>query len=106
MFEGLKANRTSDGRILLFRPEENAARMTYGAGRMSMPAPPKDLFLDAVKQTVLANEAWIPPYGKGSLYIRPLLIGTGAVLGLAPAPEFTFLVFVSPVGSYFKVSVA
>ncbi|GAQ81969.1 branched-chain amino acid aminotransferase [Klebsormidium nitens] len=102
VFEGLKASRTADGRILLFRPEENAARMTYGAGRMSMPAPPKDLFLDAVKQTVLANEAWIPPYGKGSLYIRPLLIGTGAVLGLAPAPEFTFLVFVSPVGSYFK----
>lgn len=103
VFEGMKASRTPDGRILLFRPEENAARMAYGAGRMCMPAPPKDLFLDAVRQTVLANAAWIPPFGKGSMYIRPLLIGTGAVLGLAPAPEYTFLVYVSPVASYFKV---
>jgi branched-subunit amino acid aminotransferase/4-amino-4-deoxychorismate lyase len=99
----MKASRTPDGRILLFRPEENAARMAYGAGRMCMPAPPKDLFLDAVRETVLANAAWIPPFGKGSMYIRPLLIGTGAVLGLAPAPEYTFLVYVSPVASYFKV---
>jgi branched-subunit amino acid aminotransferase/4-amino-4-deoxychorismate lyase len=103
VFEGMKASRTPDGRILLFRPEENAARMAYGAGRMCMPSPPKDLFLDAVRQTVLANAAWIPPFGKGSMYIRPLLIGTGAVLGLAPAPEYTFLVYVSPVASYFKV---
>ncbi|KAL0381493.1 UNVERIFIED_CONTAM: Branched-chain amino acid aminotransferase 2, chloroplastic [Sesamum angustifolium] len=60
-------------------------------------------FLEAVKVTVLANERWIPPPGKGALYIRPLLIGSGAVLGIAPAPECTFLMYASPVGNYFKV---
>lgn len=102
LFEGLKAYRTEDGNILLFRPEENATRMTMGAERMCMPAPSIDQFVQAVKATVLANERWIPPPGKGSLYIRPLLIGSGSVLGLAPAPEYTFLIYVSPVGNYFK----
>ncbi|VAH06063.1 unnamed protein product [Triticum turgidum subsp. durum] len=63
-------------------------------------------FVDAVKQTVLANKRWVPPTGKGSLYIRPLLVGSGAVLGLAPAPEYTFLIFASPVGNYFKEGLA
>jgi len=62
--------------------------------------------VEAVKATVLANKRWIPPPGKGSLYIRPLLMGSGAVLGLAPAPEYTFLIYVSPVGNYFKEGVA
>jgi branched-chain amino acid aminotransferase len=106
LFEGMKAYRSEDGRILLFRPEENAMRMISGADRMSMPAPDVNTFVNAVKQTVLANKRWIPPAGKGSLYIRPLLIGTGAVLGLAPAPEYTFLIYVSPVGSYFKGGLA
>eukprot|EP00271_Cylindrocystis_brebissonii_P008806 TRINITY_DN23302_c0_g1_i1.p1 TRINITY_DN23302_c0_g1~~TRINITY_DN23302_c0_g1_i1.p1 ORF type:complete len:500 (+),score=90.81 TRINITY_DN23302_c0_g1_i1:68-1501(+) len=101
-FEGLKAYRTEDGRILLFRPDANAQRMQDSAARLSMPQPPQELFLKAVKETVAANLRWIPPPGKGSLYIRPLLIGTGAVLGLAPAPEFTFITYVSPVGNYFK----
>ncbi|KAK1364190.1 hypothetical protein POM88_039751 [Heracleum sosnowskyi] len=61
-----------------------------------------DQFVEAVKDTVLANERWVPPPGKGSLYIRPLLMGSGSVLSLAPAPEFTFLIYVSPVGNYFK----
>ncbi|CAN8251488.1 unnamed protein product [Cochlearia groenlandica] len=103
LFEGLKAYRKQDGSILLFRPEENAIRMINGAERMCMPAPTVKQFVDAVKETVLANKRWIPPPGKGSLYIRPLLMGTGAVLGLAPAPEYTFLIYVSPVGNYFKV---
>ncbi|GAV90236.1 Aminotran_4 domain-containing protein [Cephalotus follicularis] len=102
LFEGLKAYRSADGRILLFRPEENARRMQMGAERMLMPSPSIEQFVDAVKQTVLANKHWVPPPGKGSLYIRPLLIGSGSVLGVGPAPEFTFLIFVSPVGSYHK----
>ncbi|CAI9111217.1 OLC1v1011389C2 [Oldenlandia corymbosa var. corymbosa] len=102
LFEGLKAYRKQDGSILLFRPEENALRLRSGAERLCMPSPTIEQFLEAVKYTVLANERWIPPAGKGSLYIRPLLIGSGSVLGVAPAPEFTFLVYASPVGNYFK----
>ncbi|XP_047049471.1 branched-chain amino acid aminotransferase 2, chloroplastic-like isoform X3 [Lolium rigidum] len=102
LFEGLKAYRKTDGSILLFRPDENARRMVIGADRMCMPAPTVEQFMDAVKQTVLANKRWVPPTGKGSLYIRPLLIGSGAILGVAPAPEFTFVIYVSPVGNYFK----
>ncbi|XP_002530599.2 branched-chain amino acid aminotransferase 2, chloroplastic isoform X1 [Ricinus communis] len=106
LFEGLKAYRKEDGNILLFRPEENALRMKIGAERMCMPSPTVEQFVEAVKATVLANKRWVPPPGKGSLYIRPLLMGSGAVLGLAPAPEYTFLIYVSPVGNYFKEGVA
>lgn len=106
LFEGLKAYRKKDGSILLFRPEENALRMRMGAERMCMPSPTVEQFVDAVKLTVLKNKRWVPPPGKGSLYIRPLLMGSGAVLGLAPAPEYTFLIYVSPVGNYFKEGLA
>ncbi|KAL6222747.1 hypothetical protein ACLB2K_006138 [Fragaria x ananassa] len=106
LFEGMKAYRKQDGKILLFRPEENASRMRLGAERMCMPSPTVEQFVEAVKATVLANKRWVPPPGKGSLYIRPLLMGSGAVLGLAPAPEYTFLIYVSPVGNYFKEGVA
>lgn len=102
IFEGLKAHRTEDGRILLFRPEENAQRMRIGADRLCMPSPSIDQFINAVKQIVVANKRWVPPPGKGSLYIRPLLMGTGALLGVAPAPEFTFLIYCSPVNFYHK----
>ncbi|KAI3927026.1 hypothetical protein MKW92_052131 [Papaver armeniacum] len=102
LFEGLKAYRKATGSVLLFRPMENASRMVQGAERMCMPSPTVEQFVEAVKLTVLANKRWIPPVGKGSLYIRPLLIGSGAVLGVAPAPEYTFLIYVSPVGNYFK----
>ncbi|KAF5199145.1 Branched-chain-amino-acid aminotransferase [Thalictrum thalictroides] len=106
LFEGLKAYRTKNDSILLFRPEENASRMIMGAERMCMPALTVENFVEAVKLTVLANKRWVPPPGKGSLYIRPLLMGSGAVLGLAPSPEYTFLIFVSPVGNYFKEGLA
>ncbi|XP_047311740.1 branched-chain amino acid aminotransferase 2, chloroplastic-like [Impatiens glandulifera] len=106
LFEGMKAYRKQDGSIVLFRPEENAMRMRIGAERMCMPAPTVEQFIDAVNTTVVANKRWVPPAGKGSLYIRPLLMGTGAVLGLAPAPEYTFLIYVSPVGNYFKEGLA
>ncbi|KAL8494639.1 hypothetical protein ACS0TY_025463 [Phlomoides rotata] len=80
--------------------------MQIGADRMCMPSPSVHQFMAAVKQTALANSRWIPPPGKGSLYIRPLLMGTGPVLGVAPAPEYTFLVYASPVGNYFKEGTA
>ncbi|XP_016163874.1 branched-chain-amino-acid aminotransferase 2, chloroplastic isoform X1 [Arachis ipaensis] len=103
LFEGTKAYRKENGQLLLFRPEQNAIRMKSGAQRMCMEAPSVDQFVNALKQTALANKRWVPPPGKGSLYLRPLLIGSGAVLGLAPAPEYTFLIYASPVRNYFKV---
>ncbi|KAL9266916.1 Branched-chain amino acid aminotransferase 2, chloroplastic-like protein [Drosera capensis] len=106
LFEGLKAYRKQDGSILLFRPEENALRLRNGAERMCMVAPTVDRFVDAVKETVLANERWIPPPVKGSLYISPLLMGRGSVLTLEPSPEYTFLICVSPVGNHFKEGLA
>ncbi|XP_021725030.1 branched-chain-amino-acid aminotransferase 2, chloroplastic-like [Chenopodium quinoa] len=102
LFEGMKVIRREDGKLVLFRPEENALRMKIGAERMCMPSPSVDQFIDAVKQTALANKRWIPPPGKGSLYIRPLLLGTGPILGLSPALEYTFLIYASPVRNYFK----
>ncbi|KAK9215839.1 hypothetical protein WN944_007845 [Citrus x changshan-huyou] len=106
LFEGMKAYRKEDGQLVLFRPDQNAIRLQTGAERMCMPSPSIDQFIDAVKQTALANKRWVPPPGKGSLYIRPLLVGSGPILGLAPAPEYTFLVFASPVGNYFKEGLA
>ncbi|KAA8515199.1 hypothetical protein F0562_018378 [Nyssa sinensis] len=106
LFDGLKAYRKQDGNILLFRPEENALRLRMGAERMCMPSPTVEQFVEAVKVTVQANERWIPPPCKGSLYIRPLLMGSGAVLSVTPAPEYTFLIYVSPVGNYFKEGLA
>jgi len=102
IFEGMKAFRTPEDEIVTFRPDENAKRFAEGAGRMSMPPVPKDIFEDAVKKVISANRDYVPPVGVGSLYIRPLLIGTGAILGLGPAPSYTFLIYVSPVASYFK----
>ncbi|POO03756.1 Branched-chain amino acid aminotransferase II [Trema orientale] len=106
LYEGTKAHRTEDGRLLLFRPDQNAIRMRKGAERLCMPAPSINQFVDAVKQIARANKRWTPPAGKGSLYIRPLLMGSGPILGLAPSPEYTFLIFASPVGNYFKEGIA
>ncbi|KAJ4716064.1 Branched-chain-amino-acid aminotransferase [Melia azedarach] len=103
LFEGLKAYRTEDGRILLFRPQQNALRMQMGAERMCMPSPTVEQFLNAVKQIVNANKSWVPPPEKGSLYIRPMLMGSGPNLGVAPATEYTFLTYASPVGNYHKL---
>ncbi|KAF5740095.1 branched-chain-amino-acid aminotransferase 2 chloroplastic-like isoform X1 [Tripterygium wilfordii] len=102
LYEGTKAYRTEDGRLLLFRPDQNAIRMKMGADRLCMSCPTVEQFVDAVKQIALANKRWTPPPGKGTLYIRPLLMGSGPILGLAPAPEYTFLIYASPVGNYFK----
>ena len=102
-FEGLKAYTTADGKIVCFRPDLNAARMADSCRGMKMPVFPEDRFLDAVVQTVRANAAWVPPYGSGaSLYLRPFMFGSDAVIGVKPANEFQFRVFATPVGPYFK----
>ncbi|MEC9336715.1 MAG: branched chain amino acid aminotransferase, partial [Candidatus Thermoplasmatota archaeon] len=102
LFEGMKAYRTAKNRVVLFRPEENARRKQRGADRLKMPPVPESIFIDAIEQVVQANARWIPPMGKGALYVRPLLNGSGAILGVAPAPEYTFMVYSTPVGPYFK----
>ena len=102
-FEGMKAFRGADGRIRIFRLEENGKRMNRSAVGIMMPEVPADIFKEAVIKAVKLNLKYIPPYGEGaSLYIRPLLIGTGPQVGVKPATEYTFLVFVGPVGPYFK----
>jgi len=102
-FEGLKAQTAKDGRILLFRPELNCQRMQNTSDRLSMPRVPAELFLHGINEAVRANAAWVPPYGSGaSLYIRPLLIGVGANMGLRPAKQYEFRVMVCPVGPYYK----
>ena len=102
-FEGLKAFRGKDGKIRIFRPEANAERLQSTCDGILMPLLPTEKFIEAVKMVVKANERFIPPYESGaSLYIRPLLIGTGAQVGVRPANEYLFMIFVTPVGPYFK----
>ncbi|MDR2414921.1 MAG: branched-chain amino acid aminotransferase [Odoribacteraceae bacterium] len=102
-FEGLKAFRGDDGRIRVFRQVENAKRMIASAERVMMIAPPVELFTEAVTRAIRLNAEYVPPRESGaSLYIRPLLIGVGPQMGVAPAKEFLFIVFVAPVGPYFK----
>ncbi|MDE6703458.1 MAG: branched-chain amino acid aminotransferase, partial [Muribaculaceae bacterium] len=103
IFEGLKAFRGVDGKIRIFRLEENARRMRESAEGLLMEPIPEDLFCEMCKKVVKLNERFVPPYGSGaSLYIRPLEIGTTARVGVKPASEFLFLVLVTPVGPYFK----
>lgn len=102
-FEGLKAFETVDGKIAAFRPDENAMRLQRSCDRIFIPQVPTKLFLEAVHKVVAANARFVPPHGTGaSLYIRPLVIGTGARVGLGPAEEYLFIVFVTPVGPYYK----
>lgn len=102
-FEGLKAYYTKDGDIVCFRPDLNAKRMVDSATRLEMPAFPEERFVEAVRQVVAANKDYVPPYGSGAtLYIRPFMIGTNSVIGVKPADEYEFRIFVTPVGPYFK----
>ncbi len=102
IFEGLKAFRTAKDRIILFRPDKNIERAILSAERLCIPIVPSDLFMDGLLKVVKDNSEYIPPSDKGSLYIRPIIWGTGPVLGVAPASSYTFLIYVSPVGPYFK----
>ena len=103
VFEGMKAYTTQDGRIVTFRPDLNASRMADSARRLDMPVFPEDRFIQAVVDTVKANAAYVPPYGSGAtLYIRPYMFGSNPVIGVKPADEYQFRIFVTPVGPYFK----
>ena len=103
VFEGLKAYTTEDGHIVTFRPDLNAERMMDSAKRLEMPPFPAERFVEAVDQVVKANAAWVPPYGSGAtLYIRPYMFASSPVIGVKPAEEYQFRMFVTPVGPYFK----
>ena len=102
-FEGLKAYRCKDGKIRVFRPQANAERLQHTCRGILMPELPTETFLEMVKKVVKLNERFIPPYESGaSLYIRPLFIGIGAQVGVRPATEYLCMMFVTPVGPYFK----
>jgi branched-chain amino acid aminotransferase len=102
-FEGLKAFKGPDGKVRIFRLDENAKRMQKSAQAILMEEFPADKFAEAILKAVQLNERFVPPYESGaSLYIRPLLIGTGPKVGVSPADEYLFMVFVTPVGPYFK----
>lgn len=101
IFEGMKAYRAEDGRILLFRPEQNASRFNESARRMAMPEVPEELFLKAVEHLVSIDKNWVPG-GDASLYLRPFMFASESFLGVRPALEYLFVVIASPVGAYFK----
>ena len=103
VFEGLKAYTTEDGHIVTFRPDLNAKRMVDSAKRLEMPPFPEEQFIEAIEKVVAANADFVPPYGSGAtLYIRPYMFGTNPVIGVKPADEYQFRVFVTPVGPYFS----
>ena len=103
VFEGLKAYTTEQGDIVTFRPDLNASRLEDSAKRLEMPPFPQDRFVEAVKKTVAANAAYVPPYGSGAtLYVRPFMFGKNPVIGVKPADEYEFRIFCTPVGPYFK----
>lgn len=103
IFEGLKAFRGKDGKIRVFRPEENARRIRESARGIKMAELPEEIFLEMTRKVIALNERFVPPYGSGaSLYIRPLEIGMSAQVGVKPAREYCFIMFVTPVGPYFK----
>ncbi len=102
-FEGMKAYTTEKGETVVFRPDLNAARMAESCRRLEMPVFPEDKFIEAVEQVVKANEAYVPPYGSGAtLYLRPYMFGSDAVIGVKPASEYQFRILATPVGPYFK----
>ncbi|MBT4307748.1 MAG: branched-chain amino acid aminotransferase [Candidatus Marinimicrobia bacterium] len=102
VFEGMKAYHSAKDRIVLFRPNMNGKRIANSSHRLCMPELKTDYFLNAVEQVVSDNSDFIPPYGKGGLYIRPIVWGTSPTLGVAPASKYTFMIYTAPVGSYFK----
>lgn len=103
IFEGMKAFRGKDGKVRVFRMEENARRIADSARGLLMEPVPEELFKEMVKKAVKLNERFIPPYGSGaSLYIRPLEIGLSARVGVQPSQEYLFMILVTPVGPYFK----
>ena len=103
VFEGMKAYRTEDGRVVCFRPDLNASRMADSARRLEMPPFQEDRFVQTIVDTVKANINYVPPYGSGAtLYIRPYMFGSIPVIGVKPADEYQFRILTTPVGPYFK----
>ena len=105
VFEGTKAFHTSKDNIVLFRIDRNAKRMAWSTKRLCIPEMNPEFFKNAVVATLRDNFDYVPPYGKGSMYIRPIVWGTAPALGVRAVSEYTFMVFLSPVGSYFKAGV-
>jgi branched-chain amino acid aminotransferase len=102
LFEGMKAYRTKDGRLAMFRPLDNAKRVNTGCRRLCMPEIDEQFFVGSIVGLLKENLEHVPPYGKGDLYIRPIMFGSGQMLGVNPAEEYLFVIFMSPVGPYFK----
>ncbi|MGB7599997.1 MAG: branched-chain amino acid aminotransferase [Candidatus Sulfotelmatobacter sp.] len=105
VFEGMKAHKSADGHILLFRARENALRLQRSAARLAMPAVPESLFMDAVRELVRLDRGWIPSADKGALYIRPVLFSVDPSLRVKPADRFQFVIFTSPFGAYFSAPI-
>ena len=101
IFEGLKAYRTPDGGVAMFRPDANAARFSQSARRMAMPELPEPLFLESLRRLVEIDQQWIPDDPEGSFYLRPFAYASEVFLGVRPATEYLYLVIGSPTGSYF-----
>lgn len=101
MFEGLKAYKTEDGRILLFRPDKNIERANRSNRRLEIPQIPEDAFLDAIQTLVKVDKDWIPTKPGTSLYIRPFVIATDPFLGVRPSNTYKFIIILSPVGAYY-----
>ena len=102
IFEGMKAHHSSKDRVVLFRPDMNAKRISRSCKRLCMPEIPEDYFMNAILEVVRDNIDFVPPYKMGGLYIRPVVWGTAPTLGVAPASEYTFMIYAAPVGPYFK----
>ena len=101
IFEGIKAYKTADGKISIFRPEENWKRFNLSAARLNMPEVPEDLFLEGMRQLIRLDQAWVPATPEYSLYIRPFMIATDPVIGVKPSETYKFMVILSPSGPYY-----
>jgi branched-chain amino acid aminotransferase len=102
LFDGLKAIRSQDGAINLFRPDRHLARLAQGSVRMCMPVVPPELMLQAIKELVKIDRDWVPAAPNTALYLRPTVIGTEGFLGVRPSRKYTFFVIASPVGAYYE----
>jgi branched-chain amino acid aminotransferase len=102
IFEGIKAYKTQDGEVLIFRPEDNFKRFNISAERMEMPKVPEEIFVEGMKQLVKLDEDWIPSEPDHSLYIRPFMFSTNEVIGVKPSQKYKFIIILSPTGPYYS----
>ena len=102
IFEGLKAHRRNDGRVLLFRPRDNARRLNRSAARLAMPAVPEEMFVEGLRELLRVDQQWVPPANTGALYIRPCLFSTDPSVRVKPAERFLFVIFTFPFANYYS----